>query len=182
MHLIQNTAVDALGHLIESYINLRAGDYSRMIVDHGLSVWSGVKDVLLGARPLDGDAAMDLMSASCLGGIAIAHTGTTIPHGLSYGITYALGVPHGKAIGYFLAGYLKEASEEDRGHILDLTGFSSAAELQAFYDEVCGPERLDENTLETAVEMICARPEKLRSVPFDTDKNVLRRIAGIMNK
>lgn len=48
------------------------------------------------------------MQASVLAGMAIAYTGTSIPHGLSYTLTYENGVPHGKAVGVFLSGFLKK--------------------------------------------------------------------------
>ena len=45
--VIGQTAIDALGHMIESYLNTTATDYSRMFVDQGLKVWARSKDAYL---------------------------------------------------------------------------------------------------------------------------------------
>ena len=48
------------------------------------------------------------MQACTLGGMAISHTGTSLPHGLSYRVTCELGTPHGKAVGMFLDVYKRQ--------------------------------------------------------------------------
>ena len=45
-----------------------------------------------------------LLLASTIAGMAITHTGTALPHGLSDHLTYENHVPHGRAVGYFLPG------------------------------------------------------------------------------
>lgn len=52
-------------------------------------------------REMTDEDYSNFLLASTLAGMAIAQTGTTIPHSLSYAITYELGVPHGIAIRYF---------------------------------------------------------------------------------
>ena len=41
--ILVNTSVDSLGHLIESYINLGASPFSRMISEYGMALWKDVK-------------------------------------------------------------------------------------------------------------------------------------------
>lgn len=147
--VIRNTAIDALGHLFESYLNADATDYSRMCVDAGLKIWSRSRDVLLRSAAISedvtvlpahgtesdsqhmespgcGDAGQDtgavgadeagstpdpdasriytaedyanLMRASALAGMAIAQTGTALPHGLSYPITFDLHMADRKSV------------------------------------------------------------------------------------
>ena len=43
--VLANTCIDALGHLIESYFNSHAGEYSRMLCMTGFEVWVVVKCV-----------------------------------------------------------------------------------------------------------------------------------------
>ena len=125
--VIRNTAVDALAHIWESVINSSATEYSRMPAREGLKTWSHIKDVLLEGRQPDEEEASKLMYASTLAGICIAHTGTSLPHALSYNATYGLGLAHGAAVGYFLAGYLAETEKDLRGEVLDLSGFKTSS-------------------------------------------------------
>ena len=112
--LIANSAVDALSHLYESMLNAKADDYVKMTASAGLKMWTEVKDCILGRRePSDDDLAL-LMRSSTLAGMSIAQCGTSLPHALSYAVTYDLGLAHGRAVGYFLPGFLSAAPESKR--------------------------------------------------------------------
>ena len=97
-----NTAVDALAHLLESYLNTNADELNRIYSREGLSIWKEFKKRLLDDSLLEKDYAT-MLHASMVAGMAITHTGTSLPHGLSYQVTYELGVPHGKAVGIFFS-------------------------------------------------------------------------------
>lgn len=174
--VLRNTATDAFCHLCESYINAGATDYSRMCALAGLSVWSRSRGFLLGKEEATKERFAELMRASTLAGMAIAQTGTSLPHGLSYGLTYALGVPHGKACGLFQAGYLKEADPADAETIVTTAGFDSIDELDAFFREICGASDVTEDVRETLVRQLLDSPAKLKAAPFPVDEAVLRRI------
>ncbi len=177
--VLHNTAMDAFCHLCESYINASATDYSRMCATAGLAVWSRSKEFLQGKEAADETRLFDLMRASTLAGMAIAQTGTSLPHGLSYGLTYADGVPHGKACGYFQAGYLREADPADAATVLNTAGLADVEEFETFYEAVCGPVDVSGEVLETVVAQLAANPAKLKAAPFAVDETVLRRIAGL---
>lgn len=104
--VIRNTAIDALGHLIESYFNKKATPYTHMLCQYGLKVWAKNRTALYDGKGFTDKNYNKLLFASTLAGMAIAHTGTSIPHGLSYYMTYNKNIPHGKAVGMFLPGYL----------------------------------------------------------------------------
>lgn len=106
LEITRNTAVDALSHLIESYLSRRAGDFSDMVVESGLRLWSRALPDLKSAA-FSAGMRDSLLTASTLGGMAIAHTGTTVVHALGYSLTYFHGIPHGKANGLLLAEYLR---------------------------------------------------------------------------
>lgn len=171
-----NTAVDALSHLWESCLSSKATDYSRMCVHAGLTVWSRSRDILEGKREPDGDDYANMMRASAFGGMAIAQTGTSLPHGLSYPLTYDLHMAHGAAVGYFQAGYMAEASEEDRKYMLQTAGFRDLAEWQKFYATVCGGVKVDSAELRHAADVLASNPAKLANAPFPVDRNTLERI------
>ena len=179
--ILANTAFDALTHLVESYLNSKANDFSRMCVDAGLKAWALSLDILKGDREPGEDDFYNMMLSSTLAGMAIAHTGTTLPHGLSYSMTYFLHVPHGKATAYFTAGYLNEAPEKDRDYLLHTAGFASVRDFQAVYHRACGPLEAEEErireVLKKAVLETGTNPAKLSLAPFPADMAMLERIA-----
>lgn len=177
--VLTNTSMDALAHLYESYINSKATDYSRAIVDTGLSIWRRNKDIILGRREAVSADYTNLMNASMFAGMAIAHTGTSLPHGLSYALTYNTHMAHGKACGYFLPGYLREADAEDVKHILTEADFSGIDDLEKYYEATCGRDSVDSSVLELSVQDLLANPAKMQAAPFPVDEAVLRRIAGV---
>ena len=181
LSVLSNTAFDALTHLIESYLNAHASDFSRMCVDAGLRMWARSLPVLRKEKTPDAADFSNMMLASTMAGMAIAHTATTLPHGLSYAVTTHLNVPHGKATAYFTAGYLCAASEEDRNYLLKTAGFASIEDFRTVYCAACGtidaPETELRKVLEAAVEELSGNPVKMALAPFPVDREVLERIA-----
>ncbi len=179
--VLANTAFDALTHLYESWLNVKATPMSRMCVDAGLREWAKSLDVIRGLREADDTDRFNMMRASAMAGMSIAQTATTLPHGLSYSVTVRLGVPHGKATSYFTAGYLAEASEEDRDYLLHTAGFRDLEDFRAVNAAACGridaPEAELRTILEGAVDDLCANPKKMALAPFSPDREMLRRIA-----
>lgn len=175
--IVINTAVDALGHFIESYINTNATDYSRMVCEYGMKLWSGVKNVLIGADITLKECDC-LMCASTLAGIAITHTGTSLPHGLSYYVTYEMQVPHGRAVGYFLPGYLAQAGPMMRRQVLNLIGFPDPQYFKSFMHKLIGTLDAEEALIEAAVSGILENEAKLKNVPYPVDREVLYKICA----
>ena len=177
-----NTAFDALSHLCESYLNADACPVSKMIAADGLREWRRCLPVLRGEKAPDDEDYDLLMRTAMLGGMAIAHTGTSLAHALSYALTCDLKVPHGKAVCYFLAGYLKEADPADVSRVLDLAGFCSVEDLHRTYLECCGDLGIADETLAPVLEEDCAKlssnPGKCAKAPFAADGDAIRRIAA----
>ena len=185
-----DTAVDAFGHLAESWFNANATDYSRMCTRQGLEIWSRSRAALEGISGAAGltpenisgtaglapETCLNLLNASAIAGMAISHTGTSLPHGLSYYLTYEAGVPHGKAVGYFLAGYLREAPADERDAFLKIAGFSGLRQWEEFYAQVCRPQPASPDILEQAVRGLMQNPAKLKNSPWPASEAMLRRI------
>lgn len=176
--LIGNTAIDALAHLMESYLNTKATELSKAYALQGLSIWRRNKDVVSGRREASEEDRKNLMTASVLAGMAIGITGTCLPHALSYTLTVEADVPHGRAAGFFLSRFLKEAGD-DALMLLRTAGFFDAEELEGFYHAVCKPGSLEKAVLLQAVEAVAVNPAKLALAPFPADREVLLRIAGV---
>ena len=177
--VLANTTMDALAHLYESYIHSKATDYSRMCAEAGIRVWARSKDVILGKREGKPEDYQNMMNASAMAGMAIAHTATSIPHALSYRLTYSAHMAHGKACGYFLAPYLREADPAEVSHILALAGFDSIDQLASYYALTCGKDEVPHEILEETVREVLSNEAKLTLPPFPVNEAVLRRIAGI---
>ena len=174
-NVLANTAVDALAHCMESYVNSNATDFSRMLSLYGMQLWSSVKNVLIGAAAGEKEYGT-LMTASTIAGMAISHTGTALPHGLSYYFTYEKGIPHGKAVGYVLPGYLKAAAPGDRKTVLMAAGFPDLQYFTSFLHGLIGKREKDPALLDRAVTGLLADPSKLKNAPFPVNEEVLRKI------
>lgn len=176
--VLRNTACDALCHLSESYLNAKASDFSRMCSDAGLALWKRSLPVLTGDRnPSDEDYA-SLIRTSTIAGMAIAQTGTAIPHGLSYGLTYDMHIAHGRACGQYLGGYLAEAPAEDRDHILGLSGLETLDGYLSYFAKSCGVVEVSDEENERIVSRMLENPSKMATAPFPVDEAMLRRITA----
>ena len=139
--LIINTAVDALSHMVESILNVKSNAFNRMFPEYGLKLWGECKDALLSNEAVDEKLYEKLMLTSTIAGMSIAHTSTTLPHGMSYDLTLHAGVPHGPAVGYFLAAYTEVCSKfvsSDVEKIYSLLGLKNIDEFTAMIQKLIG--------------------------------------------
>lgn len=179
--VIASTAVDTLCHITESRVNNNSTTFSEMAVDKAFKLWRSAKGIISGDEEPTDEGFQALMEASCLGGMAIAQTDTTVPHGLSYRVTMMGGIPHGEACGYFLPAYLEHADAELAHDVLAAAGFSDVSYLREFYYKVFGgiPE-ISEKVLEAAVDDVSKNtPGKMAMCPFDCGYDTLLDIAGL---
>lgn len=174
--LIVNSAVDALSHLYESVINAKADDYVRMTAAAGLKTWAKIKDVLSGEREMSAEDARVLMRASVLAGMSIAGSGTSIPHALSYTLTYDLSLAHGRAVGYFLPAFMEAAPAAERDELLKLSGFENVAEFYAFTAKVFGEQDIPEEELKRTYDLVSNNPAKMKSASYAVDGELLKQI------
>lgn len=171
-----NTAVDTLAHLVESYLNTNSDSYNRMYSERGLVIWGGMKEALLSGD--FSEKVLHTMLESCtLGGMAISHTGTSLPHGLSYMVTYEMGLPHGKAVGIFLAGYLKFCETKDKetaGRVLSLLGFESSDAFGAYLKKLLGTVEMNTDMLSDNAKAIMGNAAKRANCPYPvTEEEIL---------
>ena len=157
--LIVNTAVDALADMVESILNVKSNLLNRMCPEYGLKLWGECKDALLSdekgtaidatnaaparetAAPIDASLYEKLMLTSTIAGMSIAQTSTAVPHGMSYDLTLHAGIPHGPAVGYFLAAYVEVCAKfvpQDIEKILSLLGLKSIEEFNEMLRKLIG--------------------------------------------
>jgi len=101
-----NTAIDAFSHGVESYLSKRSSCVSDVFARQCIKEFAAALTALQ-KNEMDYEARARLLYCSMLGGMAIAHTGTTIVHAIGYSLTYFRGIPHGKANGLLMKEYFK---------------------------------------------------------------------------
>lgn len=185
--LLIHTAVDALAHCVESRLHAKANVYNHMFSEYGLSLWGQLAPVLeqIAAGPdavpssLSDEDLESFMLASTVAGMAIAQTTTSLPHAISYEITYNHGVPHGKACGIFLAAYMDEYARnnpEDVNQVLSLLGFDSTESFGEYLRRLLGSVAITEEESNLYADNIMANASKLSTYPFPIDREAILRI------
>ncbi|MGL6175270.1 MAG: iron-containing alcohol dehydrogenase family protein [Cellulosilyticaceae bacterium] len=130
------TAVDALSHLMESYLSTKSNIMSEMLVEGGLKLWGECIESLQN-KVFTYEVREKLMIASTIAGMAIANTGTSLPHGMGYYLTYYKGVPHGYANGVLYRGYLSLFNHTEKiDRIVKFLGVAHVKELIAIVEEL----------------------------------------------
>ena len=177
-HILVNTCVDALAHLLESYLNTNSNELNRVYSREGLLLWRTFRERLLEDNVTEEDYRV-MLHASMLAGLAITHTGTSLPHGLSYAVTYHLGIPHGKAVGMFLGGYVDSYGDaaEATGAV-DLLGFATTGDFRKYMRALLGETEIPRELLRTAANGILADPGKLKNCPFPMTEE---KLLGMLN-
>ncbi|MDK2807370.1 MAG: hypothetical protein PWP24_99 [Clostridiales bacterium] len=101
-----NTAVDAFTHLVEGYLNTNSNQMSDLYAEEGFALFASCFPKLL-QQQFDASFREAVLYASMLAGMVIAQTGTSLPHGMGYALTYHKGLSHGAANGILTSEYLK---------------------------------------------------------------------------
>jgi alcohol dehydrogenase class IV len=126
-----NTAVDAFSHAVEGYLGKKSTPMTDMLALETIRIFGSCLKPLK-QNTVDKEVRERLLYTSLLGGMVIAHTGTTIMHGLGYSLTYFKQVPHGKANGLLMEEYFRFNYEEAREKIdtlIRLLGLGSIKEF-----------------------------------------------------
>ena len=126
-----NTGVDALSHLVEGYLSLRATDFSSLLAQRGIELWAQCIPALK-AREFSAEVRDKLLVASTLGGFTISHTGTTLVHALGYSLTYYHGLPHGHANGVLMGEYLRFTAQSTPDRVEKVLGWLGLGSVDGF--------------------------------------------------
>ena len=174
--LLINTSVDALAHLIESYLSSKADSLNRMYSSYGLQLWGILKDTLFAREASEEEElhitaamAQQLMLTSTIGGLAISQAGTSLPHAMSYGLTYEKGIPHGKACGIFLAAYMEQYARRNPSDTEDVCfflGFDSIEEFGQWITDLLGTVSITKAEAAAFAEGLAQNTGKLATFPF----------------
>jgi len=91
------TGIDAFAHAFESYINRNATPFSEMVSLEAIRLFAESIETCV-KTPNDKVARGKMALASTLGGIAIAHSSTTLPHAIGQSLSGLTDAPHGGSI------------------------------------------------------------------------------------
>lgn len=177
-----NTAVDAFSHCMEGYLVKRSTPASDVLAQEGIGLFGHCLESLRSGKIGYGDRE-NLLYMSMLGGMVIAHTGTTIVHGIGYNLTYFKGIPHGKANGYLMAEFLRfnyEFEKEKIDNILKLVQLNSIDAFGQAMTELLGKApRLDEAEIGKYAAITMTQrstASNIRTVAASDIADILRRI------
>lgn len=162
-----NTAVDALTHLIEGYMNKKANFMSDLLAESGFKTFSEcISD--LRAKEYTLETREKLLMASTIAGMEIAQSGTSLPHAMGYLPTYAKDIPHGQINGVLTKAYLELFGENEKvNRLLYLLGFKSLEELGDFLYDVLGEtEKFTLEEINRYSDIVIKNKAKLSSHPL----------------
>ncbi|MCY6483417.1 iron-containing alcohol dehydrogenase family protein [Clostridium aestuarii] len=166
-----NTAIDALSHLIEGYLTTKANFLSDAVAEKGIKIFGECIEAMKN-RDFTYEIREKLLLMSTLGGMVITQTGTSLPHGMGYSLTYFKGIPHGRANGLLLKAYLELCHDKKKvNNILTLINLNSLNEFGCFLQEILGrKESINKEEMNEYAEVIINNKAKLKNHPDKVTK------------
>lgn len=130
--LLDASAMDALAHGVEAYLNTSATHITKGYAMAGFDLFSKYKDALLAKTMTDEDYD-NLTLASNIFGMGMIYR-TTITHGMGYPLTEEKGLSHGLACAVFLGEFLRNLHDKTLAEpVYKTCGFDT---VDAFADYV----------------------------------------------
>lgn len=166
-----NTGIDALSHIIEGYLSANANIISDALAKQGLTLFKACKDALY-KKEFAYEIREKLMLMSTLGGMVIAQSGTSLPHGMGYALTYFHKIPHGMANGLLLKEYLGFCEDKEKvDTILNLMGMRDLNELGDYLRtllpcEIC----ISNEEINNYTESMISNKAKLKNHPYEVKR------------
>jgi len=138
-----NTAVDALSHAIEGYLSARGTEVIKPFAMESIRIIGECIPELKNST-IRKEVRENLLYASMLAGIVIAHTGTTALHAMGYPLTYHRNIDHGRANGLLMYHYLKfiEPSGQKVKNIINAIGMKNLDELGHLINMLLGEKEM----------------------------------------
>lgn len=174
-----STAVDAFTHVLEGYFAKRSTGFSSMMACEGIRVFGECLPSLREKEYTD-KVRDKLMYVSLLGGLTIAQTGVTLPHGMGYCYTYFKGIPHGMANGLLLREYLKLNAPVVGERLTKALGLLGVNNVEAFADileELIGkPPKLTGEEIEQYTKLTLIQKGSIANTPYTVTEEVIRML------
>ncbi len=130
-----NTAIDALSHAVEGMLSKRATILTDALAKESIGYLMQNVEALK-AGSLSPEQRGDLLYASTLAGMVIAHTGTTAVHSMGYSLTYFRDIDHGRANGLLLANFMRFVEKSNDTLIQRILSSMSLTSVDQFAKEL----------------------------------------------
>lgn len=150
IEVTRHTAVDALCHAVESYLNNQASGFSDTVSLEAIRLIGSCKGALISGKVTEDDREKLLVAASS-GGMAVAHTGLNVVHAMGHQLTCEKEIPHGRANGALLIEFLAWMGKHDIMRAVDVvTAFDSdLSSFKRFMDKIVPtPEEFTESDID----------------------------------
>lgn len=172
-----NTAVDSFSHLVESYLNINSNLITDGIIEKAISLWGQCIEPLI-----SGEFSLEhrdkLMIISTMAGMVIAQTGTSLPHGMGYPLTYFKNIPHGLANGCLYKEYLNIFKDREKvDNIWKVLGLKSYEELKEILYKLTKVNiKLTEDEIKDYTDGMWSNKAKLKNHPEEVTYNDIYKI------
>ena len=178
--LLVTTGLDAMMHLLESSLSSKASFFSDDLVLLGLSHFGEARELFTSDDDSQ-EALVHLIQASMYGGMAIAHTGTSLPHGLGYRLTIRNGEPHGVATARTAIPWLRTHPWQNKvQQLLTAMGFKDLADFEEFMRKAIRDHfsvlDLADERIQGDVQEVLQDRAKLKNHPDEVDESLLKKL------
>ena len=120
------TAIDAFAHAFEAYIGSKANVFSEMFSLQAMKLFArSARRVCENGN--DREARCDMALCSTLGGLAISHSATTLPHGIGQALSGVTDAPHGGSIAACMAQVVRFTLPECEEKFAEVAGLFQPA-------------------------------------------------------
>lgn len=173
-----NTGIDALSHLLEGIYSNKRNPLLYPQIFCGIKLIIDHLPALLN-EPHDLIKREALLRASLYGGIAIAHTSTSLQHSIGYPLTSHYGVPHGLANGIVMQSMMELYYPAVRSELDELFRYLQMSKAE-FYDWLSALNlrvdfSLDEEFIESRLpEVLSSR--NMANNPLEISPDAIRAI------
>ncbi len=178
-----STALDALAHAVEGYLNPACDDVSTMFAEKALPMITGELAALCDNELPDKNGRDRLFDGALYAGFVLNACGTAFPHPMGYVLTEEHGIPHGQACAVFMPALLdcaKAASPDRAARLFTLCGGEETLR-RILSTLVSADVHMSEEQLTACAERFAALPHFAR-VPggFDGERaaSLCRRLFG----
>ncbi len=173
----RNTAIDALCHAIESYLNKQASSFSDTVALEAIRLIGKTAPSLISGEFSESDRE-NLLAAASSGGMAVAHTGLNLVHLMGHKVTCSKDIPHGRANGALLVEFISFMARADimrAVKVIDAFGYDLSG-FKRFIDSVVTIDtEITEADIDEWVELAMT-DEELENCPCTVTKDDLRTI------
>ncbi len=161
--VMTNTVIDSFSHSVEGFLTMKANAVTDALALEAIRVIAGIFPAI-GEWRLTTEDRAELLYASSISGMVIAHTGTTAVHAMGYSLTYFKNVDHGRANGLLLPEFLKFTEKKKPGRVMPILKAAGYASCSEFTDALSSLLGARENITEEDVENYTAIAIKAKNI------------------